>query len=146
MRERSEIYIYIYNRSYILASHKHLPVHMDLPTAETSVQLSGQYLGSLRSHEWCSRKVKGCGLPTLHHICRIDPKVNDALTFEQSDFSEIHEQYHDWTAEIYTQATRAVTDTQTNYCSPLAHAQMVNNDPTQLPRSLSCPFLSPLPC
>ena len=29
------------NRSYVLASHEHLPVHMDLPTAETGVSSVG---------------------------------------------------------------------------------------------------------
>ena len=34
--------------------------------------------------------------------------------------------YHAWTARINTRAVRMVTDTQTDYCNPAAHAQRVN--------------------
>ena len=56
MRVHSEIFTSIYtvihsrsffgpasidNRNYVLASHEHLPVHMDLPTAETGISSVG---------------------------------------------------------------------------------------------------------
>ena len=64
---------------------------MHLPTAKTDRQVSGQLTVVKGRMVGAVGLGDGKGVAYLQYISYIDRKVNDAITFEQSDFSEIHE-------------------------------------------------------
>ena len=60
----------MYNRGYILAGHERLPVQLGCISSPTVLQLTvvkGRTGGAVGLY---IRRLKGCGLPAVHHIWR----------------------------------------------------------------------------
>ena len=79
------------NQRYVLASHERLYVHMDLPTAVTGISSVGNTKAVKGRTGGAVEDLKGVAYLQYIIYGGVDRKVNDAITFEQSNFSEIHE-------------------------------------------------------